>query len=135
MTHCSIGLVSVYSTHNIAKLLRHHRRFYYNNSVHLVLFFICSYCTGKVHPCPFFNIVFLSLLLSTSSSFSFLCVLWKPENLEMWPNHYSFRLLTMVGSLLYSPAFCEHPRLFQEMLSLQICFSFFSHISLSKIRV
>ena len=75
---------------------------------HLDLFSAALFELAKSIPSiPLFDIVFPPLLLSASFSFSFHCrivfVFAKPEDLETWPNHLSFRFLTRVRSSSYSP--------------------------------
>ena len=93
-------------SHNLGRSSGHHR-WIRNNPFPSWPVFSCPSWAGKVHFCPLFDIDFLPLLLSASFSFSFhvpwRIVFAKPEDLETWPNHLSFRFLTRVRSSSYSP--------------------------------
>ena len=63
--------------------------------------FWCPQGISKLHSCPFFDVIFPSLLLSSSlllAPFTVPCriVFAMPEDLEIWPYHLSFRCCTMV---------------------------------------
>ena len=92
-------------SHNLGRSSGHHR-WICNNSIPSWPVFSCLSWAGKVHSCPLFDIVFPSLLPSASFSFSFTVpcriVFAKPEDLETWQNHLSFRFLTRVRSSSYS---------------------------------
>ena len=93
-------------SHNLGRSSGHHR-WIRNNTFPSWPVFSCPSWAGKVHSCPIFDIAFPPLLLSASFYFSFHCapydVFAKPEDLETWPNHLSFRSLTRVRSSSYSP--------------------------------
>ena len=84
--------------------------------------FSCPCLASEVHPCPVLNIVFPPYLLSTFSSFPFTVplriVFAKPEGIEMWPNHISFRFFTKVRS---SSCFSMAAWIFQRASSLVTC--------------
>ena len=84
--------------------------------------FRCPHGISKLHSCPFLDVIFSSLLLSSSPSCSFHCPLQNcltvlcrivfnmPEDFGMWPYHLSFRFFTMVRRSSYTPvAFCCEP--------------------------
>ena len=67
--------------------------------------FRCPHGISKPHSRPFLDVIFPSLLLSSSPSCSFYwpcrTVFTMPE--DMWPYHLSFRVLTMVRRSLCTP--------------------------------
>ena len=76
-----------------------HHRWRCNNTFPSFPVFRCPQGISKPHSRPFLDVIFPSLLLSSSPSCSFTVpcriVFAMPEDLEMWPYHLSFRFFTM----------------------------------------
>ena len=103
--HLCILFYSILS-HNLGRSLGHHR-WICNNPFPSWPVFSCPSWAGKVHSCPLFDIVFPPFFCLPLFLFPFTVpcriVFAKPEDLETWPNHLSFRFLTRVRSSSYSP--------------------------------
>ena len=102
---CHGNLFSILS-HNLGRSFGHHR-WIRNNPFHLVLF---SAALAELEKSiPVHSLILSSHLFFCPPFFLFpftvpcRIIFAKPEDLETWPNHLSFRFLTRVRSSSYSP--------------------------------